>query len=115
MHRRKRKEDNEPELRGGFYYSGLCESMRESLVEYARLSLKGAVRDGHEALKEHDTAKLARREERLVELQNAAVDHYARSMELFDAWVAQRATSRAAVESAMRGHSEAAQLEFLRK
>ena len=60
-------------------------------------------------------AKLARREERLVELLNAAVDHYARSMELFDAWRVQRATSRGAVERAMRDRSEAWQLEFLRK
>ena len=84
--RRKRKADGtEVAPRGGFFYS-LTKEMQQSLVEYARRAAKGARADGRVALQAHDADKLVRREERLTVLLNAAVDAYAYSLELFDAW-----------------------------
>ena len=62
-----------------------------------------------------DAAKLARREERVTALRNAAVDHYAYAMKLFDAWKQQRAGSKRDVEVFLKDKPEAQQLEFLRK
>ena len=64
---------------------------------------------------EHDADKLARREERLIVQLNAAVDAYAYALELFDAWKAQRLTSKQELAAALRGKPEAQQLELLRK
>ena len=46
----------------------------------------GARIEGRKALAAHDTAKLKRREERLATALDAAVDYYAYSKELFEAW-----------------------------
>ena len=89
--------------------------MRESLVEFSRHSLDGARKDGRVALAAHDAAKLARREERVTALLNAAVDHYAYALELFDAWTQQRVKSGREVDAFLKDKPEAQQLEFLRK
>ena len=113
--RGKRKADGtDVAPRGGFFYS-LTKELQQSLVEYARRSAKGARADGRVALQEHDADKLARREERLIVQLNAAVDAYAYALELFDAWKAQRLTSKQELAAALRGKPEAQQLELLRK
>ena len=115
---RKRKETPEPE-RDGFFYSGLNSRLQDSLVEYSRRATAPARVAGRSALKAHDDEKLARREERLETLLNKAVEHYAYALELFNAWQAQRATSKAQVAKALkdangRPKPEAQQLEYLR-
>ena len=113
--RRKRKADGaEVAPRGGFFYR-LTKEMQQSLVEYARRSAKGARADGRVALQAHDADKLARREERLTVLLNAAVDAYAYSLELFEAWKEQRLRSKQELAATLRGKPEAQQLELLRK
>ena len=82
----KQREGEAPKQAGGFFYTGLTVSLQESLVEYSRHAAEDARRDGRAALAAHDAAKLARREERLQTLLNAAVDHYARAKELFNMW-----------------------------
>ena len=67
------------------------------------------------ALKEQEAEKLARREERVLKLLDAAVEHYARATELFTAWLASRAKGAAEVEAVLKGKPEAQQLEYLRK
>ena len=99
----------------GFFWAGLNDRLRNSLVEFSRGSLAGARRDGRLALAAHDAAKLARREERVTALLNAAVDHYAYALELYDAWTQQRAKSKREVEAVIKDKPEAQQLEFLRK
>ena len=114
--RRKRKHDVvNAEPHGGFFWTGLSDRLRDSLVEFARRSLNGARRDGRLALAALDAAKLARREERVTALLNAAVEHYAYSLELFDAWQQQRAKSGREIEAVIKDKPEAQQLEFLRK
>jgi len=71
--------------------------------------------DGRIELKEHDDAKLLRREERLTTLLHSAVDNYVYAIELFDAWTASRAKSKTEVQQVLRGKHEAQQLEYLRK
>ena len=71
--------------------------------------------DGRIELKEHDDAKLLRREERLTTLLHSAVDNYVYAIELFDAWTASRAKSKTEVQQVLRGKPEAQQLEYLRK
>lgn len=100
---------------GGFFHTGLTRELQRSLVEYARRAAKGARVDGRVALKEHDADKLARREERLTTLLNAAVDAYAYALELFAAWQAQRLKSKQELAAALAGKPEAQQLELLRK
>ena len=86
-HRRKRKQGAAaPERGGGVTWTGLSDRLRESLVDFSRLRVEGAQRKGRLDRVSHDKAKMERREERVVELLNAAVDHYAYGMELFDAW-----------------------------
>ena len=119
---RKRTRDMQPEQLDGFFHSGLTQELQQSLVEYARKAAEGARKDGRLALKEHDEEKLARREERLITMLNAAVDRYAYALELFDAWAAKdglRAKSATDVERALidekgRPKPEAEQLEYLR-
>ena len=110
---RKRKKA-EQELKGGFFWTGLTPELQSSLVEYTRKAAAGARAEGRRALKAHDDEKLQRREERLKTLLNAAVDHYAYALELFDAWKAQGATSKQQVAKALAGKPEAQQLEYLR-
>jgi hypothetical protein len=115
--RRKQKatgSDDAP-AKGAFFYTGLTEELRESLVEYTRLAVAGARVDGRIELKEHDDAKLLRREERLTTLLHSAVDNYVYAIELFDAWTASRAKSKTEVQQVLRGKPEAQQLEYLRK
>ena len=115
--RRKRKasgSDGEANT-GGFFWTGLTDKLRESLVGYARLSAPGARAAGRDALKEQDAEKLARREERVITLLNAAVEHYAHAKELFAAWQAGRAKDRDEVAAVLNGKPEAQQLEYLRK
>ena len=100
---------------GGFFHTGLTDELKQSLVEHTRLAVAGARADGRVELKEHDDAKLLRREERLQTLLHAAVDNYVYALELFDAWEASRAKSKSEVEKVLRGKPEAQQLEWLRK
>ena len=97
----------------GFFYSGLTPELQQSLVDYTRRAAEGARAEGRRALKAHADEKLARREDRLQTLLNAAIEHYAYSMELFDAWKAQRAKSKPQVAAALKGKPEAQQLESL--
>ena len=116
---RKRKATETEPRQGGFFYSGLTPELQQSLVDFARHAAAGARADGRLALQAHDNEKLAKREERLITLLNAAVEHYAYSLELFDSWQVQRAPSKQAVAAALlNGHGnakpEAEQLEYLR-
>ena len=86
--------DVEPEDRGGYFWTGLTDALRASLVSAARHEAENARVDGRIALKEHGAAKLARREERVIELLNAAVDQYAYALELFEQWKTQGAKDR---------------------
>ena len=122
--RRKRKHDAPEPSRGGFFWTGLTDELRASLVSAVRKERESASSAGRTALAEHDEAKLERREERVITLLNAAVDHYARAKELFTAWygakdaegkwVTQAAKDAVAVDRALTGTSEAEQLEYLR-
>ena len=87
--------------RGGFYWTGLSEELRRSLVEFVRRRTARAAVDGRAALKAHDDAKLARREERVNEL--------------FKSWKAQGVLTSAIVTAQLKDTSEAEQLEFLRR
>ena len=92
---RKQKEQAEPEEQtGGFFHAGLTPELQQSLVNYSRRAVAGARVAGRLARRAHDDEKLARREDRLEKLLTAAVEHYARALELFDAWKAQRASSK---------------------
>ena len=120
--RRKQKADDDDEAggdnaaaAGGFFHTGLTDELKQSLVEHTRLAVAGARADGRVELREHDDAKLLRREERLQTLLHAAVDNYVYALELFDAWAASRAKSKSEVEQVLRGKPEAQQLEWLRK
>ena len=126
--RRKRKEGASEEAppAGGFFWTGLNDHLRESLVEMGRRTAKAARADGRVALELHDAHKLAHREARVIKMLNAAVDHYAHAMELFNAWSGpQRAKTEDDIEAGLfeaaedgrrvHGKSEAEQLEFLRK
>ena len=101
--------------RGGFYWTGLSEELRRSLVEFVRRRTARAAVDGRAALKAHDDAKLARREERVITLLNATVDAYAYNNELFKSWKAQGVLTSAIVTAQLKDTSEAEQLEFLRR
>ena len=107
--RRKRKQNQESDeaIMGGFFWTGLNDRLRQSLVEHTRLSLAGARMDGRLALAEHDAAKLARREERLVSWLNATVDKYAYAMHVFQAWQQQRAKSLTQIEAYLKDRPEA--------
>lgn len=112
---RKRKDGGEGESAGGgFFWRGLTGELRRSLVEFVRLAAPRARGDGRLALKEHDEAKLERREERVQALLTAAVEHYAHALELFDAWEVQRAKSKEEVARCCEGKPEAQVLEYLR-
>ena len=116
-HGRGRKAKLQPsaaEGSNGFFHNGLTPELQESLVDYTRRAAEGARAAGREALKAHDEEKLKRREDRLEKLLNAAVEHYAYSLELFEAWKAQRATGKQQVAAALKGKPEAQQLEYLR-
>ena len=117
--RRKRKEsgsDGEADAGSGFFWSaGLTDELRESLVEYARLEAPAARAAGRTALQEQEAERLERREERVITLLHAAVEHYAHSKELFAAWQAGRAKDKAGVARVLNGKPEAQQLEYLRK
>mmetsp|Transcript_24056 Transcript_24056/g.59701 ORF Transcript_24056/g.59701 Transcript_24056/m.59701 type:complete len:566 (-) Transcript_24056:199-1896(-) len=100
--------------REGFYWR-LPESMRESLVDMARLGAEDARKEGRKAMEEHGEHKLSSREERLQAALDAVIEKYARAKELFAAWRAQRATSIEEVDAWMVDRPEAQKLEFLRK
>ena len=115
--RRKRKDGAEaPEAASeGFFWSGLTDELRASLVEMARHEAADARKAGRAALLAHDEAKLARREERVQSMLDAAVEHYAYALELFNAWEAQGVKTKAEVDRFLAGKPEAQKLEFLRK
>ena len=73
------------ESSSGFFYSGLTPELQQSLVDYVRRAAAEARAEGRRALKAHADEKLARREDRLEKLLNAAIEHYAYALELFDA------------------------------
>ena len=101
--------------RGGFYWTGLSEELRRSLVEFVRRRTTRAAVDGRAALQAHDDAKLARREERVITLLNATVDAYAYNNELFKSWTAQGVVTAVIVAAQLKDRPEAQQLEFLRR
>ena len=122
---RKRKEGHEQQpARGGFFHTGLTPELRESLVDYARHSVAEARKAGRAALKAHDDEKILRRELRTQTQLDAAIEHYARALELFDAWSKPdglRATSKQDVQRALHEDAglkqpkpEAQRLEYLR-
>jgi hypothetical protein len=115
--KRTHKESKESEQKSvGFFHAGLTDELKESLVELARHEAPKARADGRAASVAHDQHKLAHREERVISMLNAAVEHYAYALELFKAWEAQRAKSSKEVDSALAARtSEAEKLEFLRK
>jgi hypothetical protein len=85
------KESKESEQKSaGFFHAGLTDELKESLVELARHEAPKARADGRAASVAHDQHKLAHREERVISMLNAAVEHYAYALELFKAWEAQR-------------------------
>ena len=115
--RRKRKADTpDPTPRGGFFWSSplMTDELRSSLVSTVRKEAEHARSEGRKALIEHDAAKLARREERLITALNAAVDYYAFGHELFESWMMQGATDAKAVDAQLTGKPETQQLEYLR-
>jgi hypothetical protein len=125
-HDRRKRKQAAPEARGGFFWTGLTDELRASLVSAVRKQAESARADGRVALAEHDEAKLERREERVITLLNAAVEYYAHAKELFKAWyghmdvqtgkwVTPAAKDGAAVDRALKGlTSEAERLEYLR-
>jgi hypothetical protein len=116
-HGRGRKAKLQPsaaEGSNGFFHNGLTPELQQSLVDYTRHAAAEARAEGRRALKAHADEKLQRREDRLEKLLNAAVEHYAYALELFDAWKAQRATGKQQVAAALKGKPEAQQLEYLR-
>lgn len=114
--RRKRKQSSteKPEPTGVFFHTGLTPELQESLVLYARHSAVAARAAGRAALAEQELEKLQRREERVIQLLNSAVEHYAYALELFDGWMVQRATSAGDIEAALTSKPEAQQLEYIR-
>eukprot|EP00966_Prymnesium_polylepis_P075915 1760491-Prymnesium_polylepis.1 len=100
--------------RRGFYYR-LPESMRQSLVDVARLGAEDARQEGRKALQAFGEHKLQTREERLQAALDLAVERYANAKELFAAWQQQRAESLAEADAYMVDRPEAQKLEFLRK
>ena len=123
--RRKRKSDApEPSVGGGFFWCNklMTDELRSSLVSAVRKESESARIEGRKALAAHDTAKLKRREERLATALDAAVDYYAYSKELFEAWSdaeehggeSQGITTLVALDAALKDQSEAKQLEILR-
>ena len=130
--RRKRKEAGDVEAPVvGAYHRLLNERLKESLVSYSRREAMHARKVQREDLAAHDTAKLARREERVIEQLNKAVEDYAFSKELFTAWrgpeevngkqvpeakkQSQAAMNTADVDAFLKGKAESTQLEYLRK
>ena len=129
LHDRRKRKHAAQAHSGGYFYSGLTERQRESLVEFARLEVASARDAGRQALKAQAAEKLERREERVTVMLNKAVERYAYAKELFAAWAApggQRATSALQVAKALhdgkpvpnyphgRPKPEAQQLEYLR-
>ena len=114
--RRKRKADApDPSLLGGFFWSdALTDELRASLVSAVRKEAEHARTAGRKALADHNEAKLARREERLVTALNAAVDYYAYGHELYESWQTQRAKDVMAVDAHLKDKPEVQQLEYLR-
>ena len=114
--RRKRKAGTpDPSPSGGFFWSdALTVELRASLVSAVRKEAEHARTEGRKALAEHDAAKLARREERLITALNAAVDYYAFGHELFESWQTQGTKDTTAVDAKLAGKPEAQQLEYLR-
>ena len=100
---------------GGFYWTGLTDALRQSLVEFVRRRTARAAFDGRAAVKAHDGAKLARREERVITLLNATVEAYAYNNELFKSWTNQGILTPKIVTARLKDKSEADQLEFLRR
>eukprot|EP00966_Prymnesium_polylepis_P121233 2802127-Prymnesium_polylepis.1 len=107
-------DDEAPSGRVGFYYR-MSEPMRESLVEMARLDAEDARKEGRKALAEHDKHKLEKRADRLQSALDVATEKFARAIELFAAWRAQRAEKIEEVDAWMHDRPEVQKLEFLRK
>ena len=99
----------------GFFYCGLSEELRESLVETARLGAEEARKEGRAAMQQFGEHKLETREDRLQVALDVAVEKHAHAKELFAAWQQQRAQSVAEVDAYLVDRPEAQQLEFLRK
>ena len=113
--KRKQSGDAPPPV-AGFYHRLPSDRLRESLVSFARHEAPRARKAAQLDLAEHDNAKLARREERVVILLNKAVEDYAYSKELFAAWQGEQAArDGAAVDRFLKDKPESTQLEYLRK
>jgi len=83
LHDRRKRKHAAQAHSGGYFYSGLTERQRESLVEFARLEVASARDAGRQALKAQAAEKLERREERVTAMLNKAVERYAYAKELF--------------------------------
>lgn len=113
--RRKRKVSGEEAPPQSGFFHRLTPELQQSLVEYARLNVASARKDGAAALTAHDEDKLRRREERLADALVKVVDQYAYAKELYAAWQAGGASSKEQVTKYLRGKPETEQLEYLRK
>ena len=83
LHDRRKRKHAAQAHSGGYFYSGLTERQRESLVEFALLEVASARDAGRQALKAQAAEKLERREERVNAMLNKAVERYAYAKELF--------------------------------
>ena len=110
----------------GFFHRGLSEQLQESLVSFAMHEAPRARKAGHADLVVHDMAKLARREDRVILLLNAAVADYAYAKELFNGWlgttdaktgklVREAAQSKAEVDRFLKDKPESEKLLYLRR
>ena len=115
--KRKRTDaDDAPPPIAGFFHRLPSDRLRQSLVSFARHEAPRARKAAQFDLAEHDNAKLARREERVVLLLNKAVEDYAYSKELFIAWGGKHsARDMAEVNRFLSAKPESQQLEYLRK
>ena len=115
--RRKRKHEDKGEelIRDGFYYSGLNERLRESLILFARKMCMHAGKESDRDLLAQEEARAERREQKAQEALKQAISKYAYAVELFSSWQAQGAQTQREVEAFLRGKPEVQKLEFLRK
>ena len=117
--RRKRKQGREdPEVaqqEAGFFWRVLDTKLRGALVDMSRRELSGACKTAREEKRAHDEEKLSRREESLQLQLNAAVDKYARALELYDQWKVQGVRDRAQLKEALKGLSANEKIAELRR
>ena len=102
--RRKRKatEEAPPPPPLGFFWQ-MSKPLRSSLMSTTRNLLPGARKQFSKEKEQHDSEKLARREEAVQRQLNNTIEAYAAALELFDQWQKQRVSSRAGLEKLVHG------------